>query len=177
MNSIKCPQCGLVNWGTPPACKRCGASFEGVTAQDFVSIPAGEQVYEQGFPAVDQTAQETEETRKTWRWYVVYCVIMALMYLFVAGIGATLLVLSLGVGTIGRPDGEMTVQAVWFLILGLIFIIPYALGPFVKTKKWGWTFGTVLIAIGMTSCCLWPITIPLLIRWIKPEMKRVFGQS
>jgi hypothetical protein len=56
-------------------------------------------------------------------------------------------------------------------------MIPYAMGPFVKGKSWGWVFGIVLIAIGMTSCCLWPITIPLLIQWIKPEMKRAFGQS
>ena len=24
MNSVKCPQCGLVNWSTVPECKRCG---------------------------------------------------------------------------------------------------------------------------------------------------------
>lgn len=177
MNSIKCPQCGLVNWGTPPACKRCGLSFEGVTAQDFVSIPAGEQFHAPGFPAIDQAGQETEETRKTWRWFVAYCVIMALLYLFLTGIGIIMLALSLGAGAVGSRDrGEMMGQAVGFLFAGLIFLVPYALGPFVKTKTWGWTFGTVLIALGMTSCCLWPITIPLLIRWIKPEMKRVFGQ-
>jgi type II secretory pathway pseudopilin PulG len=27
MNSIKCPQCGLINWATVEACKRCGAQF------------------------------------------------------------------------------------------------------------------------------------------------------
>ncbi|HVG34700.1 MAG TPA: hypothetical protein VM911_16645 [Pyrinomonadaceae bacterium] len=177
MNSIKCPQCGLVNWGTPPACKRCGASFEGVTAQDFVSIPAGEQTYEPGFPVIDQSAQETEETRKTWRWYVIYCGLMALLYLSLMGVGAILLMLDPGPGSMGGRYDEMKAQAVGCLIGGLVFFLPYALGPFVKTKRWGWTFGTVLIAIGMTSCCLWPITIPLLIRWIKPEMKRVFGQS
>ena len=25
MSSVKCPQCGLVNWSTAPECKRCGA--------------------------------------------------------------------------------------------------------------------------------------------------------
>jgi hypothetical protein len=29
----------------------------------------------------------------------------------------------------------------------------------------------------MTSCCLWPITIPLIIQWVKPEMKRMFGHA
>jgi hypothetical protein len=179
MNSIKCPQCGLVNWGAPPACKRCGASFEGVSAQSFVSIPAGEQVYAPGFPvdASHALAQETERTRKTWKWFVVYCVLMTLLYLISAATGAVLLVFSLS-SLAEKPDiSILRAQATAFLLIGLILMIPYAIGPFVKGKSWGWVFGIVLIAIGMTSCCLWPITIPLLIQWIKPEMKRVFVQA
>ncbi len=68
------------------------------------------------------------------------------------------------------------VQGVVTLVLGLVFIVPYGLGPFVKGKPWGWVYGIVLIALGMTSCCLWPITIPLIIQWVKPEMKRFFGK-
>lgn len=178
MNSIKCPQCGLVNWGTPPACKRCGVSFESVSAQDYVSIPAGEQVYAPGFPAGQAVslAEETEQTRKTWKWFVVYCVIMTLIYLITAGAGVFLLLFDLSFAK-GKDVGELRGQGVIFLILGLIFVIPYAMGPFLKGKSWGWVYGIVLIAIGMTSCCLWPITIPLLMQWIKPEMKRVFGQA
>lgn len=179
MNSIKCPQCGLVNWGTPPACKRCGASFEGVSAQAFVSIPAGEQVYAPGYP-VDPAlnlAQETEQTRKVWKWFVAYCVLMTLLYLILAGTGAVLLVLGFTITAHNRDAAGLQAQAVAFLLIGVVLVIPYAMGPFVKGKSWGWVFGIVLIAIGMTSCCLWPITIPLLIQWIKPEMKRAFGQS
>lgn len=179
MNSIKCPQCGLVNWGTPPACKRCGVSFEGISAQSFVSIPAGEQVYAPGFPvdASQNLAQETERTRKTWKWFVVYCVLMAVLYLISVATGAVLLAFSFS-SLAEKPDiSILRAQATAFLLVGLILMIPYAMGPFVKGKSWGWVFGIVLIAIGMTSCCLWPITIPLLIQWIKPEMKRVFVQA
>jgi hypothetical protein len=179
MNSIKCPQCGLVNWGTPPACKRCGASFEGVSAQAFVSIPAGEQVYAPGFPVdpMMNLAQETERTRKIWKWFVAYCVLMTLLYLISVTTGAVLLVFSF-TSLAEKPDiSILRTQATAFLLIGVVLMIPYAMGPFVKGKSWGWVFGIVLIAIGMTSCCLWPITIPLLIQWIKPEMKRAFGQS
>ena len=179
MNSVKCPQCGLVNWGTPPACKRCGRSFEGVSAQDLVSIPAGEQqTYAAGFP-VDPAmnfAQETEQTRKVWKWFVIYCVLMTLLYLVTAGAGAFLLLFDFSSAR-NRDVEQLQGQGIIFLLIGLILMIPYAMGPFLKGKSWGWTYGIVLIAIGMTSCCLWPITIPLLIQWIKPEMKRAFGQS
>jgi MFS family permease len=179
MNSIKCPQCGLVNWGTPAACKRCGLSFQDISQQALVSVPAGEQVYAPGFPA-GQTGtgwEETEQTRKVWKWFTVYCVGMALLYLLVAGIGAAMLIFAATYGTDKRDSGEVVAQGIATLIVGLVFTVPYSVGPFIKGKPWGWVFGMVLIAIGMTSCCLWPITIPLIIQWVKPEMKRVFGQS
>jgi hypothetical protein len=176
MNSIKCPQCGLVNWGAPHACKRCGLSFEGISAESFVSIPAGEQLSAPGFPNYGvMAAEETAQTRKVWKWFVTYCVLMFLMYLFLLVAGGVLLFLDLGSFATDRDAGDIKVQAVAFFIVGIIFAPVYATGLFVKGKSWGWIYGIVLIAIGMTSCCLWPITIPLLIQWIKPEMKRMFG--
>jgi hypothetical protein len=171
MNSIKCPQCGLVNWGTPPACKRCNASFEGISEQSFVSVPAGEH------PFAPHSTEDTEQTRKVWKWFVVYCVLMALLYLFVTLLGAGMLIISAVAPPSNQERGELLVQGIAFLILGLIFTVPYAMGPFIKGKSWGWVFGVILIAIGLTSCCLWPITIPLIIQWTKPEIKRMFGPS
>ena len=180
MNSIKCPQCGLVNWGAPPSCKRCGLSFEGLSPENFVSIPAGEQVYAPGFPAghTETTiAQETEQTRKVWKWFTAYCVFMVLIYVLVAIGGGALLLFDPGGVSRRRNGGELQAQAVVFLIIGVILAPVYAGGLFLKGKSWGWVYGVVLIAIGMTSCCLWPVTIPLLIQWIKPEMKRMFGHT
>jgi hypothetical protein len=170
MNSIKCPQCGLVNWGTPPACKRCGASFQDVSEQAFVSAPAGEH------PFAPRSIDETEQTRKVWRWFVAYCVLMTVLYVLTALIGVGLLVLST-VAPSNKDSGQVLVQGIATLVIGVIFIIPYGIGPFIKGKSWGWIYGIVLIALGMTSCCLWPITIPLIIQWVKPEMKRMFGQA
>ncbi len=96
MNSIKCPQCGLVNWGTPPACKRCGASFHDVSEQAYVSVPAGEHPY------APHSVEETEQTRKVWRWFVIYCVLMTALYVLTAGIGVALLVLGTTVDLLRR---------------------------------------------------------------------------
>lgn len=35
MNSMKCPQCGLVNWATAEACKRCRLPINGASSADF----------------------------------------------------------------------------------------------------------------------------------------------
>jgi hypothetical protein len=169
MNSIKCPQCGLVNWGTPPACKRCGLSFQDVTQQAFVSVAPGE------YPPAPPLSGETEQTRKVWKWFVAYCVGMALLYLLTALIGVGLLVLGT-VNPVNRNSGQVLAQGIVTLVVGALFTVPYAIGPFIKRKSWGWTYGIVLIGLGLTSCCLWPITIPLMVQWVKPEMKTIFGQ-
>ncbi len=121
MNSVKCPQCGLVNWGAPPACKRCGRSFDGVSAQDFVSIPAGEQTFAPGYPfdPAITLAQETEQTRKVWKWFVIYCVLMTLLYLITAGAGAFLLLFDFSFAK-NKDMEELQGQGVIFLIIGLV---------------------------------------------------------
>lgn len=54
MTSIKCPQCGLVNWAEAGACKRCGAIFAGFEAQGQAapghwSGSPNEEPYSQGY--------------------------------------------------------------------------------------------------------------------------------
>lgn len=56
--SMKCPQCGLVNFTTAEWCKRCGLSFTGEEPQDsaaWVPAWAGASSYAPGFaPAFDE---------------------------------------------------------------------------------------------------------------------------
>jgi hypothetical protein len=47
MNSMKCPECGLVNWTTATECKRCHAPFSSEDAS-FASEP--EYLQPQSFP-------------------------------------------------------------------------------------------------------------------------------
>ena len=108
------------------------------------------------------------------KWFVVYCVLMALLYLATAVMGIVFLVT--------EPDREMSeaearIMGVVMIILGLVFFTPYALAPFFPRKSWAWVFGLVLICIGLTSLCCLPVCIPLLIFWLKPEMKTFYGRD
>ena len=113
-------------------------------------------------------------TPPVYRWFIVYCILMALLYLITAAMGIVFMFV--------EPDREMSaaeakIMGGVFLILGLVFFVPYALAPFLPRKSWVWVFGLVLICIGLTSMCCLPACIPLLIYWIKPEMKEFYGRN
>lgn len=113
-------------------------------------------------------------TPAVYTWFVVYCILMALLYLTTAVMGIALM--------FAEPGRDMSateakIMASLFLIIGLMFFVPYALAPFLPRKSWVWVFGLVLICIGLTSFCCLPICIPLLIFWLKPEMKEFYGRT
>ena len=108
------------------------------------------------------------------KWFVVYCILMALIYITMAVMGIVYMFI--------EPDKDMSpaeakLMGIVFLILGLVFFVPYALAPFLPRKRWVWVFGLVLICIGLTSACCLPVCIPLLIFWLKPEMKAFYGRT
>ena len=113
-------------------------------------------------------------TPPVYKWFVTYCILMALLYMTMAVMGIVFM--------FTEPDPEMSaaeakVMGVVILILGLVFFVPYALAPFLPRKSWVWVFGLVLICIGLTSACCLPVCIPLLIFWLKPEMKAFYGRT
>jgi len=113
-------------------------------------------------------------TPPVYKWFVAYCILMALLYLTMAVMGIVFM--------FTEPDPEMSaaeakVMGAVILILGLVFFVPYALAPFLPRKSWVWIFGLVLICIGLTSACCLPACIPLLIFWLKPEMKAFYGRT
>ena len=113
-------------------------------------------------------------TPAVYNWFVVYCIFMALLYLAVAAMGIGFM--------FSEPDPEMSAAEAkmmggLFIILGLMFFVPYAVAPFLPRKSWVWVFGLVLICIGLTSACCLPACIPLLIFWSKPEMKQFYGRQ
>ena len=62
---------------------------------------------------------------------------------------------------------EAQIMGAIYGIIGAVFSIVYAVGIFWRRGMGGWVYNIILIAIGLTSCCLWPATIPLIIHWSK----------
>ncbi|WP_211325572.1 hypothetical protein [Roseimicrobium gellanilyticum] len=63
-----------------------------------------------------------------------------------------------------------------FLGLGAPFTVA-CLPPLVSSPRpWVWAYSRVLICIGFTGCTL-PFFIPLLIFWLKPEVKAYYGKE
>ena len=100
-----------------------------------------------------------------WTWYVVYCVAMALMYLLCAGLGIL-------IAFVAEPDApEDRIMGFILLAMGLVLFLLFAAGPLLPRSRLSWIWGFVTIGIGLTSCCTMPFSIPLLIFWLKPELK------
>lgn len=113
-------------------------------------------------------------TPPVYMWFTVYCILMALVYMTTAIMGIAFMFV--------EPDREMSaaeakIMGSVMLIFGLGFFVPYAIAPFLPHKNWVWVFGLVLICLGLTSACCLPVCIPLLIFWLKPEMKAFYGRG
>ena len=107
-------------------------------------------------------------------WFVAYCVLMALAYLSLSVMGIVFMFI--------EPDQDMSaaeakVMGIVFLVMGVAFCVPYAAAPFLPRQSWVWVFNLVLICIGLGSLCCLPICIPLLLSWMKPDMKAYYGRD
>jgi hypothetical protein len=61
------------------------------------------------------------------------------------------------------------------LLIGLALFGACLLPLILRPRPWLWTYNLVVICVGMTSACFLPFCIPLLIFWLKPEVKAHFG--
>lgn len=108
-------------------------------------------------------------------WFTAYAVFMIVLYVAVAAFSLMFF--------LGDPaDFEMDeagarIVGVILLVVGFAVASAFCLPLIAQPRPWVWTYDIVMICIGMTSACFWPICIPLLIFWVKPETKRYFGSK
>ena len=127
--------------------------------------PPGGPGMNQGFPG----SQFAKPKPAVMTWQLVYVILMVLIYLAVLGIGV---VLVQNRAEIAADDPETTEEQLMvfgtiYSVLGGVLALVYSVGLFWRNGKGGWVYNIVLQALGLTSCCTWPMTIPLLIFWIK----------
>jgi len=110
-----------------------------------------------------------------WKFFIAYCAAMALLYLLCAALG----VLSFFFIEPKNQEEKISqiVTGALFIGLGAVLFLMFTAAPFLPKKPWVWVYDIVLIAFGLTSCLCLPVSIPLLIYWLKPEAKAFFGRS
>jgi hypothetical protein len=98
----------------------------------------------------------------------IYVILMFLMY---AAIVVLVVAASFYKDAVARDLEVGPIEAMILLfILGIIsavLAIVFVVGLFWHRGLGGWIYNLILICIGLTSGCTWPITIPLMIFWIK----------
>jgi hypothetical protein len=124
--------------------------------------------YERRYEARNETGA------KTFFWYRVYCGALAALYALVAMMG---LFISYMAPEMGGEAAENMILGMVYAIVGTIFFAVFLVASILPPKPYNWIVGIIMIAIGMTSCCMWPAVIPLLIYWIKPETREFFGRK
>ena len=176
MNSIRCPGCSNINAMSALECKQCGFPFSNLPPTAYVSAPTEEVYYSQNpnYPPA-QALRDNETGRKALFWYRFYLGVMVVLYLFVAAMGVFLAVAR--PTTPNQSAEEVLITGIVYAILGVVFGIVFAVALFLPRKPWNWVVAIVMIALGLTSCCMLPFLIPLLIYWVKPETKAYFGRN
>ena len=98
-------------------------------------------------------------------WFKLYTGILSLIYVFTLIISPFMLM---------SDDPDLAITGIFLLIFSIPLIVLCALPIFLPRKPWVWIYSLIIIGLGMTGCCL-PACIPILIFWIKPEVKRFYG--
>jgi hypothetical protein len=109
-------------------------------------------------------------------WFKIYAGLMAFGGLLGAGLGVFVMVFpALATRTTPLHDPSNIVAGLVYVVMGLVGLVPNFAALFLPAKRWVWTYDLVLICLGLLHCMCWPFSIPLLVAWMKPEVKAHFG--
>jgi hypothetical protein len=109
-------------------------------------------------------------------WFKIYCWALCALYLLV--VGAIIVFLVKGSDWL-TPPPEFTDRIIMSALgaISLALLAGCAVPLFVKPRPWVWVYSLILICFGMTSGCVMLASIPLLIFWLKPDVKAYYAYS
>lgn len=98
-----------------------------------------------------------------------YTGILAVLGAALVVLGFVLIVTATGPAVRARQE---LIGAAFYVVLGAAASVAHAIAFFGGRRGWVHTFGLLLIGFASLSCCCLPISLPLLLAWNKPEVKR-----
>lgn len=114
-------------------------------------------------------------------WYSIYCACFLLAYMLtaIAGIAMAVFAETIAANSAALDkEGERISNMILgggLAVVSVPLCILFSLGLLVPRRKWGWIYGFFPIAIGLSSPCCMPASIPLLLFWIKPNTRRWYN--
>lgn len=108
-------------------------------------------------------------------WFKVYCWILCVIHLLVIAMAISLFFVE--PEKLETPVSFAYIMGTIMLVYGATFFVLGLLPLIIQHRPWLRVFDLIVICVGLTNCCFWPICIPLLIFWCKPEVKQYFGKS
>lgn len=111
-------------------------------------------------------------------WYKAYVAFMAVLAFLYILLGLVILRFAPNIVASSRDTTlvEVKMQALILMIVGIVFFIAYVVALILPKSSGAWVYHLIVIAFGLTNCCLWPATIPLMIAWLKPQTQQWFGR-
>jgi hypothetical protein len=109
------------------------------------------------------------------RWETAYCLALGAVYLLLALLGLGMAIFRERFVDASNTPGEVLVVGLVVFLVGGVFAVPFLGAPFLPPRRWVWVLHLVLIAVGMTSCACIPVSVPLLVFWIRPETQAWFA--
>ncbi len=107
-------------------------------------------------------------------WQFGYVCIGLILYLAIFGIGTLMATNPDLFEETDPPSFQIAFVGGLYAGIGAVFAIMFAVGLFWRNGLGGWIYNLILIILGLTTCCTWPATIPILIFWIK-DKDRIIG--
>jgi hypothetical protein len=109
-------------------------------------------------------------------WFRIYAAVMMLASLAMLGLAvlmgyeATRPEVALSANAAGAP-----LVAIVLALIAAALVALYGVATFVPFRPWGWSLGLVAIGLGLAGGSIL-FAIPLLVFWLKPEVKAAFAR-
>lgn len=102
---------------------------------------------------------------------------MSVMYVVVFGAGIVMMLMHKQLADEETSAIFWMAYGAFIAFLGLALDGVFVAALFLPAKPWVWVYHLVLICLGLSSVCCLPVCIPLLIQWLKPDVRAYFGRA
>jgi hypothetical protein len=109
-------------------------------------------------------------------WYQRYCQAAVALFLLGSGLGVYAISARNSLAeTVGVDPVAMGIFGLlWILTLNFLALVHFAALRSPRAP-WAWKIHAIVLGVGMTTLVLWPVALPLMWYWMKPETKLFFS--